>query len=72
MEQADKDLISKLSPGNIVLRRLHREHLALEEKIASLEKRNFLTADETTHLKDMKRKKLSGVDKMMQIIHSAA
>ena len=69
MEQSERDLIRELSLSNIMLRRLYDEHIELEDKVTLLENRNFLTSQEEIELRELKKKKLLGVDKMMHIIH---
>jgi hypothetical protein len=51
-------------PGNEValIERLRREHHEIDEQVAELERRPFLTADEDAELKRLKRLKLSKKD----------
>ena len=68
MEAADKALIEKMLPHNMQLRRLFEEHEHLDDRIAALERRSFLTAREELERKALKLKKLRGVDRMMEIL----
>lgn len=68
MEESDKELIRQLSGKDVTLRKLYQEHLKLEDRLTKLENQNFVTAKEEVELKAMKKKKLSGVDKMMKMI----
>lgn len=78
MEASEKDLILKVIKTNVQLKRLYEEHETLEEKLRGYEKRNFLTPHEVIEQKRLKKQKLLGVDRMMQILngnqaaHSAA
>lgn len=68
MEKSDRELIMKCIASNIELKRLYSQHLALEKKLSKLSNRTFLTASEEMETKDLKKKKLRGVDKMMTLI----
>lgn len=68
MENADKELILRLMPHDPLLRRLYREHQELEHRLDEYNAKNFLTADEQMDEKRLKKQKLMGVDKMMQIV----
>ncbi len=68
MENSDHQLIAELSRDNFQLKRLYSEHLKFEERLSKLERRPYLTTDEELEQKKLKRAKLQGVDRMMQII----
>ncbi|MBX7139096.1 MAG: DUF465 domain-containing protein [Oligoflexia bacterium] len=69
MENADRELILKVSRSNIMLKRLYDEHVALESTLTRFQNRKFLTPQEEVEEKKLKKKKLMGVDLMMSIVY---
>ena len=67
MESKDREKIIKLTERNVDLKRLYEEHLALDRRLAELEARPFLTAEEEVEEKRIKWRKLQGVEKMMKM-----
>ena len=68
MEDADKKLILKISKTNKEVKRLYDQHLELDNQVSKLENQNFLTAAEQKTLKELKKSKLSGLEKIMRIV----
>lgn len=68
MEKREHELISRVVSENVQLRRLYQEHEELERKLSKYENRVYLTPREEVELKKLKKEKLSGVDRMMQIL----
>ncbi len=68
MENAEREQIRQAIHSNAQLRRLYEEHLAMEDKLLSLERRGFLTVQEELEAKRLKRRKLHGKDKMMALL----
>jgi len=68
MERQDRERILKALEGNAELRRLYEEHETLQNELARFENRTFLTPGEEIEQKKLKKKKLMGVDRMMEII----
>lgn len=68
MEAYDKELILKFMLHDTTLERLYREHNTLENMLDQLSSRAFLTAEEQLEVQRLKKRKLSGVDKMMNIL----
>ncbi len=64
----DETLVKKLLEENDEFKRLYVEHLELEEKIAEIDKKHFLTADEEAERKRLQKIKLAGKDRMFEII----
>lgn len=64
----DETLVKKLLEENDEFKRLYAEHLELEEKIAEIDKKHFLTADEEAERKRLQKIKLAGKDRMFEII----
>lgn len=68
MEKRDLELIEKYSPKDEVLAGLYEEHLNYEKELEGLENRSYLTADDQFRLRDLKKKKLAGRDRMEAIL----
>ena len=68
MENNERQLIEQALAHNIDLRRLYAEHLKIEEQLAALEHRKFLSPEEDLLHKTLKKRKLHGVDRMVGII----
>lgn len=68
MEERDLDLIKKYSPKDEVLSNLYEEHLDFEKELEKLENKPYLTPEEEMSLRELKKKKLAGRDKMENIL----
>lgn len=68
MEARDRERILQALENNAELRRLYDEHEILQDELARFENRTFLTVNEEMELKRLKKKKLMGCDRMMQIL----
>ena len=69
MEDRERNLIERVLRTNVQLRRLYNEHMNLERKLSRFDSRPFLTQHEQQELKQLKFRKLRGVDKMMLILN---
>lgn len=72
MEKTDRELVEKLSQSDKKLGRLYAEHKRLENELDRYSSRAFLTREEAQKERELKVRKLQGVDKMMQMIRSDA
>ena len=70
MEGRDRKKIERLLNTNFELRKLYDEHELLERKLERFSRRNYLTSGEEQAVRELKSRKLRGVDRMMVIIHS--
>ncbi len=68
MEKRERESIQKVQAVNNELKRLYEEHQKLEARLARYETRGFLTPGEQIFVRTLKKKKLSGVDRMMEIL----
>ncbi|MCO6431712.1 MAG: hypothetical protein J5J00_12710 [Deltaproteobacteria bacterium] len=68
MEDVDRQKILQTMPGDKRLKRLYEKHLKLERKLASYSGRSYLTSAEEVESKRLKREKLHGVDRMMNLL----
>lgn len=60
MDQRDLELIGKYAEADPELKSLYEEHVAFEKILDKMEGKPFLTPSETTELKEIKKKKLTG------------
>ena len=68
MEKQERETIQKIVKNNEELKRLYHQHQLYEQKLARYESRGFLTPAEQLAIRTLKKKKLSGVDRMMTIL----
>lgn len=68
MERRERESIQKIVELNNELKRLYEQHQRYEERLARYESRGFLTPGEEIFVRTLKKKKLSGVDRMMAIL----
>jgi uncharacterized protein YdcH (DUF465 family) len=68
MEQQDLDLILKLMDRDPELKRYVEEHRELEAHLEEMNRRPYLTPEETVERKRLQKLKLSGRDKIENIL----
>ena len=67
MEESDLKLIEEYAKTNSELDRLFKEHLKLGKEIEALQGLKIMSPAESKQLKELKRVKLSGRDRMEEI-----
>ncbi len=67
-DQIDQALIQKAVADNVQIKRLYNYHRDLDEKIAALDSRGFLTEPEKLKMKQLKKEKLRGKDELQKLI----
>ena len=67
MEKSDLELIEKFAKENNELDRLYKEHVRLEKEIEALQVLKIRSPEESQKLKELKRVKLAGRDRMEEI-----
>jgi len=74
MEKHDEELIKNLTGQHDELDELYREHLGLEKDLAELTGRLHLSAAEEQVRREIQKRKLAGMDRIMAILgaHRAA
>ncbi|MBX7143252.1 MAG: hypothetical protein K1X79_02265 [Oligoflexia bacterium] len=72
MEQAERERILEVAQHNIALRRLYQEHEKLENRLSAIQRRKFMTTEEEVEAKQLKIRKLQGVDRMMEMLGVAS
>ncbi|MFI5395650.1 MAG: DUF465 domain-containing protein [Candidatus Binatia bacterium] len=68
MEKRDEELIHSLLPSDEELKRYYEEHLVLEQRLADLNRRLYLTSEQEVEKKHIQKLKLSGKDRIMEIL----
>lgn len=68
MEKKDEELIHSLLDHDPELRSFYEEHLALERELAAFNRRLYLTPGQELEKKQLQKRKLSGKDKIMEIL----
>ena len=68
MEKQDLELIAELSDKNPEVKILWEEHLLYEKQLDKLEKKAHLSPDEDRVVREVKKKKLAGKTKLLNIL----
>ncbi|HXQ23636.1 MAG TPA: hypothetical protein VN812_18295 [Candidatus Acidoferrales bacterium] len=68
MEKKDEELIQSLVSGDPELKRFYEEHLELERQLAEFNRKLYLTPEQEIEKKALQKKKLSGKDRIMEIL----
>lgn len=70
MEKRDEELVITLSTTDEELKALYDEHLILEKQLAELTGRLHLSAAEEQERREIQKRKLAGMDRIMAILAS--
>jgi uncharacterized protein YdcH (DUF465 family) len=68
MEKKDEELIQSLMVSDPELKRYYDEHLELERQLAEFNRKLYLTPEQEIEKKALQKKKLSGKDRIMEIL----
>lgn len=68
MDQQELELLEKYAPQDPELKSLWDDHLLYEKQIEKLESKKILTPAEQQTLKQLKKQKLEGKTKLMDIL----
>ncbi|MBQ9536802.1 MAG: DUF465 domain-containing protein [Desulfovibrionaceae bacterium] len=68
MDQREKDLLEKHKENDPELRSLWEDHILYSKQVDKLESKSFRTPTEEQTLKQLKKQKLEGKTKMMEIL----
>jgi len=72
MEDTEKARIEAMLAEDAELSRLWREHQEFEEMITAMEERRWLSVDEAMECHRLKKRKLAGKDRIVEILRSSA
>ncbi len=68
MEKKDEELIQSLLSHDAELRRYYEQHLELERRLTEFNRRPYLTPEQEVEKKQIQKVKLSGKDRIMEIL----
>ncbi len=68
MEPKDEALIAEVAKQNEELKKLWEEHLEYKEKIGELDRRTYLTPEQTVERRRLQKYKLAGKDRIEEIL----
>jgi len=68
MDPKDEALIAEVTKDHEELKKLWEEHLEYKEKIAELDRRPYLTPDQTVERRRLQKFKLAGKDRIEEIL----
>ncbi|MGK7344660.1 MAG: YdcH family protein [Candidatus Nitrospinota bacterium M3_3B_026] len=71
LDDAEKEIVSRLLSENDEFKRLYEEHQDLEEKVERLASRKAVSPEEEIEMVRLKKLKLAGKDRMERIIQEA-
>ena len=71
MERIDRELIERALESNFELRKLYEQHARFEARLEKLGRQAYLTPAEQVEQKRLKRMKLVGVEKMIELAAGA-
>ena len=69
--KTEDSVITRLLDENAEYRQLNDEHIDLKSKVGDLRQKKHLTPEEDYELKQLKKKKLAGKDRMEKIVLEA-
>lgn len=72
MEDSERAQIERLLGENFDLKRLYQQHQEYEERLRTLGRQPYLTAQEEQEERELKQRKLKGVEKMLGFITTQA
>lgn len=70
MERAERELIEKAVNDNFEVRRLYEQHKEFEERLRMLSRMVYLTPKEEQEERELKMRKLQGVERMIKLAQS--
>jgi len=70
MERDERELIQKVLQTNFEVRKLYKQHVEYEGKLAKLARQVYLTASEEVEERRIKMLKLRGKEKMLKLVSS--
>ena len=68
MEPRDEELVKSLAPEHAELRRSYEKHLQLDQEVAELNARPYLTSEEEVHRRELQKQKLAEKDRIVRML----
>jgi hypothetical protein len=72
MERTERELIEKAATQNFELKRLYEQHQHYEERLRKLGRQVYLTPKEEQEERELKQRKLRGVERMLKLAYGSA
>ena len=72
MEKKELELLEKLAPTHPDLKALWDDHILFNKQLEKLEGKSYLTPDEQTQMRQLKKQKLDGKTKLVAMLHKYA
>jgi len=72
MERTEREQIEKAATENFELKKLYDQHQLYEERLKKLARQVYLTPKEEQEERELKQKKLRGVERMLKLVQNAA
>ena len=67
MERADLEVVEKAIVDNFEVRKLYEQHKQIEERLGALGRQVYLTPKEEQEERELKQRKLRGVERMLKL-----
>lgn len=72
MEKRELDLLEKLTPTHPDVKSLWDDHVLFNKQLEKLESKAYLTPDEQTQVRQIKKQKLEGKTKLVALLNKYA
>jgi hypothetical protein len=70
MERSERELIEKAVRENFEVKKLYEQHHEFEERLRTLSRQSYLTPKEEQEERELKHRKLRGVERMLKLASS--
>ena len=70
MERPERELIEKAVLENFEVRKLYEQHQEFQERLRTLSRQSYLTPKEEQEERELKLRKLRGVERMLRLANS--
>ena len=72
MEQRERELLEKLAPTHADVKALWEDHVLFNKQLEKLESKSYLTPDEQSQVRQIKKQKLDGKTKLVALLNQYA
>ena len=72
MEQRERELLEKLAPTHADVKVLWEDHVLFNKQLEKLESKSYLTPDEQSQVRQLKKQKLDGKTKLVALLNQYA
>ncbi len=71
MERSERELIERAALENFEVKKLYEQHRDFEDRLRTLSRQSYLTPKEEQEERELKHRKLKGVERMLRLAASA-